>query len=340
MAAFEIRDDQGRVYPYQSKRQAPDFFFQTQIYRESGESIRLPRGKYTVKCSHGPESIVQMQTLNVGDDPVTLNYQVERWIDTAKLGYWSGDHHIHAAGCLHYENPMQGVLPKDMLRHIMGEDVKVGCCLTWGPCFDFQKQFFSGKPDDVSRYPYLLRYDIEVSGFGSHQSGHLNLLKLRQQIPAGGNSNHHWPTLGMNTLRWAKQQGSVTGTAHSGAGLTRSVGRVEGTDGPHRLPNFDSRLLALAHHCFRLVQSGTIINQSELAHFGQISTTRMTQIMWLDNLAPDIQEDILFLPRTTQGRDAIKEADIRPIAKTLDWDKQRQMWRKLKNAPSVNPAVG
>jgi hypothetical protein len=42
-----------------------------------------------------------------------------------------------------------------------------------------------------------------------------------------------------------------------------------------------SRLLALAHYCFRLVQSGAIINQSELAHFGQISTTRMTQIIWL-----------------------------------------------------------
>jgi hypothetical protein len=54
------------------------------------------------------------------------------------------------------------------------------------------------------------------------------------------------------------------------------------------------------------------------AHFGQISTTRMTQIMWLGNLAPDIQEEILFLPRTTHGRDEIKEADIRPIAKTLD----------------------
>ena len=91
-----------------------------------------------------------------------------------------------------------------------------------------------------------------------------------------------------------------------------------------------SRLLALAHHCYRLVQTGAIINQSELAHFGQISTTRMTQIMWLDNLAPDIQEEILFLPRTTQGRDAIKEADIRPIAKTLDWNKQRQMWKQMK----------
>ncbi len=239
MGAFEIRDSQGRVYPAQSKRIAPDFFFQTQIYRETGESIQLPHGTYTVKCSHGPESIPETKMLTVGKEPVTFSYQVKRWIDTAKFGYWSGDHHIHAAGCLHYEDPTQGVMPVDMLRHIMGEDVKVGCCLTWGPCFDFQKQFFTGKPDDVSRYPYLLRYDIEVSGFGSHVSGHLNLLKLREQIPPGGDSKRHWPTLGMNTLRWAKRQGAVTGPAHSGAGLTRIVGRTEGTDGPHRLPNFD-----------------------------------------------------------------------------------------------------
>jgi hypothetical protein len=50
------------------------------------------------------------------------------------------------------------------------------------------------------------------------------------------------------------------------------------------------------------VQCGAIINQSELAQFNQISTTRMTQIMWQDNLAPDIQEEILFLPRTTLTR--------------------------------------
>lgn len=91
-----------------------------------------------------------------------------------------------------------------------------------------------------------------------------------------------------------------------------------------------SRLLAIAHRCIRLVQSGAIINQCELAHFGQISTTRMTQIMWLDNLAPDIQDEILFLPRTTQGRDPIKESDICPIAKTLDWGKQQQMWNTLR----------
>jgi hypothetical protein len=239
MGCFEIRDAAGRVYPAQPKRQAPDFFFQTQIYRESGERMRLPVGQYTVVCSHGPESVPETKTLTIGDQPVTLEYQVQRWIDTAKLGYWSGDHHIHAAGCLHYENPTQGVHPPEMLRHIMGEDVKVGCCLTWGPCFDYQKQFFRGRPDDVSRYPYLLRYDVEVSGFGSHRSGHLNLLKLRDQIPKGGDSKGHWPTLGLNTLRWAKRQGAVTGTAHSGAGLERSVGRVAGTDGPHKLPCHD-----------------------------------------------------------------------------------------------------
>ena len=69
-------------------------------------------------------------------------------------------------------------MPPDMLRHCMGEDLKVGCCLTWGPCFDFQKRFFTGRLDDASQYPYLIRYDIEVSGFGSHASGHLNLLRL------------------------------------------------------------------------------------------------------------------------------------------------------------------
>ena len=106
-----------------------------------------------------------------------------------------------------------------MYRHCQGEDLKVGCNLTWGPCFDFQKKFFTGKDDAVSRYPYLLHYDIEVSGFGSHQSGHLVLLDLKEEIYPGGDSDKHWPTLCLNTLRWAKKQGAVCGPAHSGWGL-------------------------------------------------------------------------------------------------------------------------
>ena len=56
----------------------------------------------------------------------------------------------------------------------------------------------------------------------------------------------------------------------------------------------------------------------------------MTQIMVLLNLAPDIQEQILFLPWTDRGRDVVKETDVRPIAQTLDWGKQRRMWAALK----------
>ena len=106
-----------------------------------------------------------------------------------------------------------------MIRHCMGEDLKIGANLTWGPSFDYQKQFFCGTVDKVSQYPYLLRYDVEVSGFGSHQSGHLCLLRLQEQMYPGGVSKDHWPTLGLNTLRWAKKQGAVTGPAHSGWGL-------------------------------------------------------------------------------------------------------------------------
>jgi hypothetical protein len=228
-AAFVIRDSQGHVYPSQGKRLAPDFGFHPQIYRADGEKLKLPDGTYTVEFSRGPESTVSTQTITVGKSGRKFPFKVDRWIDPSKLGWWSGDHHIHAAGCAHYTKPTEGVHAPDMMRHCLGEDLKVGCNLTWGPCFDYQKQFFTGKDDKVSQYPYLLHYDVEVSGFGSHQSGHLCLLRLTDQIYPGGDSDHHWPTLCLNTLRWAKKQGAVVGPAHSGWGL-----EVETSD----LPNY------------------------------------------------------------------------------------------------------
>lgn len=90
-----------------------------------------------------------------------------------------------------------------------------------------------------------------------------------------------------------------------------------------------SRLMALAIRCDELIEEGTVASQSELARSGHISTARMTQIMTLLNLAPDIQEQILFLPRVERGRGAIQEMDVRPIAATLDWRKQRRMWAAL-----------
>lgn len=233
--SFLIRDGKGRVYPPQSKRLAPDFSFHPQVYRHDGENIRLPAGSYDVEFSRGPESITKKQKVKVDSGTRELAFQVERWIDPSKLGWWSGDHHIHAAGCAHYVKPTEGVMAEDMIRHVMGEDLKVGANLTWGPCFDFQKQFFCGAIDKVSQYPYLLRYDIEVSGFGSHQSGHLCLLRLKEQIYPGGDSSKHWPTLCLNTLRWGKKQGALCGPAHTGWGL-----EVQGKNLPnYDLPKFD-----------------------------------------------------------------------------------------------------
>ncbi len=239
VASFTIRDAQGRIHPMQSKRLEPDFFFQTQIYRAHGEVVPLPAGNYTITCSRGPESVSEDQTVIISPEQREVNYTVKRWVNPMARGWFSGDHHIHGAGCLHYTKPTEGANPESMHRHTMGEDLKVGCSLNWGPGFDYQKQFFCGEVSEVSRYPYLIRQDVEVSGFGSCPSGHLCLLRLKNQIPPGGDSKDHWPTLGLNTLRWAKSQGAICGTAHSSIGLNGSVGRVAGADGPNGLPSFD-----------------------------------------------------------------------------------------------------
>ena len=86
-------------------------------------------------------------------------FRLERWIDLAARNWFSGDHHVHAAGCAHYESPTEGVQPEDMMRHILGEDLNVGCVLSWGPCWYFQKQFFEGKtpPALDARLPDAVR---------------------------------------------------------------------------------------------------------------------------------------------------------------------------------------
>ncbi len=234
-ACFEIRDEKGVSYPSQVNRIAPDFRFHPQVYRDHGQSLPLPAGKYVIYCTRGPEYLPRQQEVTVGNEPVTARFELKRWIDPSDFGYWSGDHHIHAAGCKHYENPTEGVHAPDMALHCRGEDLKIGANLTWGPCFDYQKQFFTGAISDASKYPYLLRYDVEVSGFGSHRSGHLCLLRLRDQIYPGGDSSDHWPTLCLNTLKWAQQQGAVCGPAHSGWGLA-----VKSDDLPnYEIPPYD-----------------------------------------------------------------------------------------------------
>ena len=230
-ARLEFRDSQGRVFPPQAKRLAPDFFFQPQIYRKDGDLVLLPPGEFTLESSRGPEYIRQVRNVTIneprvseGDKPNSeipatsaLTVDLERWINPADFGFFSGDHHIHAAGCSHYDNPTQGVTPADMFNQVKGEGLNVGCVLTWGPCFDHQRNFFSPTADTISEPQTLLKYDLEISGFGSAALGHVCLLNLQNQTFPGsdGTSTQGWPTWTVPVMRWAKEQGGVTGYPHS-----------------------------------------------------------------------------------------------------------------------------
>jgi hypothetical protein len=219
---FTFKDKQGRVYPPQAKRLAPDFFFQQQIYRNDGGTVLLPPGELTMIYGRGPEYRLQEQKISIPETgQATLSVQLERWINPADYGFYSGDHHIHAAGCAHYTSPTEGVFPQDMFLHVKGEALNVGCCLTWGPCYDFQRQFFEPRPHKVSEPLTLLRYDVEVSGFGSQALGHVCLLNLRDQTYPGseGTKTKGWPTWTTPLMRWAKAQGAFCGYAHSASGL-------------------------------------------------------------------------------------------------------------------------
>ena len=90
-----------------------------------------------------------------------------------------------------------------------------------------------------------------------------------------------------------------------------------------------SRLMALAIRFDGLIRQGTFTDQAELARLGHVSRARVTQIMNLLLLAPDIQEDLLFLPRVERGRCPIHLRQLQPIAQTHDWQEQRELWAEL-----------
>jgi hypothetical protein len=90
--------------------------------------------------------------------------------------------------------------------------------------------------------------------------------------------------------------------------------------------------LALAIHLDGLICAGEIRDWAEAARVGHITRARASQVANLLLLASDIQEEILGLPPTIKGRDAITERDLRPIAAEPDWSRQREMWTRLRDA--------
>ncbi len=120
--------------------------------------------------------------------------------------------------------------------------------------------------------------------------------------------------------------------------LTRRVSRrqkkaalgpgADSADGG-KLPRV-TRLMALALKFEQQIREGLIRDYADLARLGLVTRARATQLMNLLNLAPDIQEDILFLPRTVHGRDPVTERGLRQLCRIVDWNEQRLLWRVLR----------
>ncbi|HMJ64952.1 MAG TPA: CehA/McbA family metallohydrolase, partial [Candidatus Binatia bacterium] len=221
-ASFIFRDAAGHVHPPQAKRLAPDFYFQPQIYRGDGDVAVLPPGKLTVEFTRGPEYRRLRREVTIPRAAkAELSFQLERWIEPARYGFYSGDHHIHGAGCAHYTSPTEGVTPEDMFKQVEGEGLNVGCVLTWGPCFTFQRRFFAPGMNQLSKPLTVMKYDLEISGFGSESLGHVCLLNLKDQTYPGseGTKTNGWPSWTLPVMKWTKAQGGFAGYAHSASGL-------------------------------------------------------------------------------------------------------------------------
>jgi hypothetical protein len=90
-----------------------------------------------------------------------------------------------------------------------------------------------------------------------------------------------------------------------------------------------AKLMALAHRFDGLIRSGAVGSMADLAAERGISRARMSQIMALLLLAPDVQEQLLFLPKTVRGRDPITLRAMRYVCATPVWEEQRARWREI-----------
>jgi hypothetical protein len=91
-----------------------------------------------------------------------------------------------------------------------------------------------------------------------------------------------------------------------------------------------ARLMALAIRFEGLLREKKIRDYAELARRGHVTRARMTQIMKLLHLAPDIQERLLFLPPI----EGLNERNLRHVVSIVEWDEQRRMFREVTNLTS------
>ena len=97
------------------------------------------------------------------------------------------------------------------------------------------------------------------------------------------------------------------------------------------------RLLALAIRSETLIHAGVIRDYAELARLVHVSRARVSQVMGLLNLAPNLQEELLHLAAGDCMKVALREREIRAVARVIDWRAQRELWAKLRTGGNSEP---
>jgi hypothetical protein len=92
-----------------------------------------------------------------------------------------------------------------------------------------------------------------------------------------------------------------------------------------------TRLLVQAHFFQRMLDRGEAKDLADLARRYGLTRARVTQIMGLTLLAPDIQEAILFLPAIDAGPDPITAIHLRATGRRADWAEQRSTWSSVRS---------
>ena len=118
-------------------------------------------------------------------------------------------------------------------------------------------------------------------------------------------------------------------TSSSSHGRQRvSAPKPKKSSAPAKLPHI-TKLMALAIRLEHLLATGQVKDQAEIARTAGITRARVTQIINLTQLAPDIQEAILNLEPTTDHVPRFREREVRTIAIVANWEKQRILWKRL-----------
>lgn len=91
--------------------------------------------------------------------------------------------------------------------------------------------------------------------------------------------------------------------------------------GPSEIPHPLARRMALAIECKRLIESGTVADAAEMARIAGVTRARMTQVLDLNLLAPDLQERLLFLTRDQKVSSRLAMG----MSRIREWERQRRL---------------